>query len=96
MQAEFLNQAVKNKRVIQFTFKNQECVAEPHAVGIGHDGSLTVSAYQVSGPTQIPGFRWLYRRVEDLKNIQLLTSSFKPRQEHSKRDVRFQKIIIAV
>lgn len=96
MKTKFLNQAVTEKKVIKFTFKGQECVAEPHAVGVGHDGSLTVSAYQISGPTQIPGFRWLYKRVDDLKNLQLLSSSFKPRQEHSKRDARFQKIIAAV
>lgn len=96
MISEFLKKAILDQKVIKFTFRGQECVVEPHAVGIGHDGNLTISAYQVSGPTQIPDFRWLYKRVEELKNIQVMSTSFTPRNDHSSRDVRFQKIIAAI
>jgi|GraSoi_2013_40cm_1033754.scaffolds.fasta_scaffold101214_1 predicted DNA-binding transcriptional regulator YafY len=41
--------AIKSRRLISFTYKNQMRVVEPYILGYGEDDDLVLSAWQVSG-----------------------------------------------
>lgn len=65
-------------------------------MGIGHDGHSTFTAYQTSGPTELPDFPWVYRRTATLVDLEVTNVHFLPKDEHCHRDSRFQKIVKAV
>lgn len=81
--------AVGQRKVIAFTMRGQRCTAEPHAVGVGHDGKMRFSAYQTSGPTRIAGFAWMYESVWNLAEFSVLDETFEPRPERDAMDGRF-------
>lgn len=52
---QLLTVAIAERRLVEFRYKFQLRVAEPHLLGYDKDGDLTLSAWQTSGPK--PGFR---------------------------------------
>lgn len=56
MLIEKLIAAVAEQNVVAFDIGGKHCAAEPYAVGVGPDGKVRFSAYQLSGPTRVRDF----------------------------------------
>lgn len=89
MLIEKLMAAVAERKVVAFDIRGKHCTAEPYAVGVGHDGKVRFSAYQLSGPTLVPAFYWMYESVLSLSALALTEESFEPRAGHDALDTRF-------
>lgn len=86
---EKLINATQDRKVISFNIRGSRCIAEPYAVGIGHNGKMRFSAFQTIGPTRIPGFSWIYESVWALSDLTVSTESFQPRAGQDAADGRF-------
>lgn len=92
MDKDKLIDAINDRRVLSFTYQGEQCFAEPCAFGIGHDGAIMLTAFQTSGPTPLPDFPWIYRKIKDLINLEITHFLFEPRLHYSERDTRFRTI----
>jgi len=91
-----LIEAIKNCQIVAYQFNGELCFAEPCSVGFGHDGIAAMMVFQTQGPTPLPGFRWVYRRIHAFENLQLTNSLFIPRCDHCIRDMRFKEIVAII
>lgn len=96
MNNEQLISAIENCKSVTYAFNGEKCIAEPCALGIGHDGAMALTAYQTSGPTLIPDFPWVYRRIDEFEDLLATGLTFEPRYHHCAKDLRLQKVLAAV
>lgn len=83
---------VRNKKAISFEYQGVRRVVAPHAVGVGHDGRASLSAYLIDGAPVIRGNHWLYCALDDLTNVQLEQEDFlEARPGYTIHDTRFQR-----
>lgn len=70
-----LRQAIQTKHLIQFNYKNQERVAEPHDYGV-QNGIVRLFCYQVGGRSsgRLPGWRLI--NVSEIRDCQILERQF--------------------
>ena len=82
--------AVRDRRAVAFLYRGARRTVEPHAVGIGHDGSEWFSGYQTAGKSFIPGHAWVYCSLQAIEDLQLTGHTFDgARPGYSRGDSRF-------
>jgi hypothetical protein len=82
--------AIRNRRAIAFVVAGTKRTAEPHAVGIGHDGREYMSAFQLDGKSFIPGHEWIYCSVHAIENLEVTADTFvDTRPGYCRGDLRF-------
>jgi predicted DNA-binding transcriptional regulator YafY len=87
--------AVENKRLIQFTYKGNERIVEPHDYGI-QNGIARLLSWQVGGQSsgRLPGWRWF--DVSNMQDLEMLDKSFPGNREVSGKHHQWDKIFIRV
>lgn len=71
MNQQLIEQAIRGKSVIEFTYRNHRRVVEPHVLGI-KDGAVQILGYQIGGSSSSGGQLPEWRRF-DLDNMVGLT-----------------------
>jgi hypothetical protein len=92
---QLLRTAIENKRLIRFTYKGNERVAEPHDYGI-QNGIVRLLCWQIGGKSgsRIPGWRLV--DIEGVENYEMLDKTFAGNREVAGRHHRWDEIFIRV
>ena len=88
---EFMNQtivkAIKERRLLELTYKNIRRTVEPHAYGVTKTGYEKFTCYQVKGPhSSLKPHDWDYLDASKITNLVLLEDSFSGTRPGHKRD----------
>jgi predicted DNA-binding transcriptional regulator YafY len=88
--------AIKNKNLLEFSYKNMTRIVEPHTLGINLKDNTVLSAYQIDGESEsidIPD--WGLFSISKINNLKILDDTFdQPRfLEDYNRDSNRMKII---
>ena len=77
---QLLRNAIQNKRLIGFVYKNNERIVEPHDYGI-QNGIVRLFCWQVGGKSssRIPGWRMI--DVDGMQNCEMLDQYFAGNRE---------------
>lgn len=97
MNTEIIKQAIRDKKLIQFWYHNNQRIAEPHVLGITTQDKLTVLTMQVGGYSSSGGLPdWRMFHVDEISSLQVLNQTFQvSRTWYNPRESDF-KIIYAV
>ena len=83
--------AIRNRRVVQFTYERRVRSAEPHLLGYDADGDLTLSAWQLSGGS---GVGWRDFHVSKLSALSITGTTFQgPRDGYNPRDTTLARVL---
>lgn len=90
-------QAIENKNLLEFDYKDRIRIVEPHTLGINLKNNEVLSAYQIDGESdsiEIPD--WGLFTISKISNLKILDDIFEnPRTvEGFKRDSSKMKTII--
>jgi hypothetical protein len=93
---QFLRNAIANKQLLQFKYKGNERIAEPHDYGI-QNGIVRLLCWQVGGRSsgRIPGWRLV--DVDGMKEVEVLDKHFRgnrdvPTGKHHQWDEVFIRV----
>lgn len=89
-----INEAIKNRKLLEFNYQGFYRVVEPHTFGIFTNGNELLIAYQVDGESKSrkPPF-WSNFLIEEIEDLSILNDSFlEPRDGYKKGDKRFRYI----
>lgn len=82
--------AIRDKKCLQFRYKNEVRTVEPHLLGYDSDGDLTLSAWQVSGTRP----DWRDFHVAKISGLATTGGSFSgPRPGYNPRDETIDRIV---
>ncbi len=88
-----LVEAIRNKRIIMFTYKGKERIVEPHAYGTGHHHEDILKGYQTAGKSDDPVPGWATFPVSQMLELKITKSNFEgPRPDYAKDDKSFHNI----
>ncbi len=92
---QLLREAIENKRLIRFVYKNNERIVEPHDYGI-QNGIVRLFCWQVGGKSssRIPGWRMI--DVDGMLNCELLDKHFAGNREVQGKHHRWDEVFIRV
>ncbi len=83
--------AIKDRRILRFTYEGRVRTAEPHLLGYDSDGDLTLSAWQLSGGS---GRGWRDFHVSKLSLPAIVEGrSEAPRPGYNPRDETLDRIV---
>jgi hypothetical protein len=88
--------AVRNRNIISFIYKNLPRVVEPHAYGETKDGGERLRAYQIGGQSDsrtVPC--WGLFKIEEMENINVLADTFDGPEAGYNRGDKVMSIIYA-
>lgn len=76
--------AIKEKKVLSFTYSGHPRIVEPHIYGI-HEGAHQLLVYQIRGSSSSGGAlpEWRRFKISAMKNLQVLEESFPGRRSYS-------------
>ncbi|MHA6893347.1 WYL domain-containing protein [Ralstonia pseudosolanacearum] len=80
MSTQIIEQAIREKRLLSFTYTQLPRIVEPHILG-WQDGRLGILGYQVRGSSShgtLPDWRRFY--LDDIRNLVLLDERFPGRR----------------
>lgn len=83
--AEVLGQAMRERRVVVFSYHGYPRTAEPHAVGRANDGKPALLAWQTSGGSSTePPPGWRVFLLEEMAGLTVSSATFdKPRADYT-------------
>lgn len=82
--------AIRNKKVITFTYNRTVRYVEPHLLGYDSDDDLTLSAWQIQGT----GTGWRDFHVSKLSGLSTTGQSFSgPRPGYNPQDGTIKRIV---
>jgi hypothetical protein len=93
---ELFRGAIENKRLIRFTYKNHERIAEPHDYGT-QNGVVRLFCWQIGGKSsgRIPGWRMF--DIDGIQNCEMLDGQFAGNRDvPTGKHHRWEKIFIRV
>ncbi|NOT98766.1 MAG: hypothetical protein HOO97_06700 [Sideroxydans sp.] len=89
--------AIKEKKILTFTYKGYPRVVEPHVYGI-HEGTRQLLGYQIRGSSKSGGVLPEWRRfgISEMQNLQMLSETFPGRRANpsGERSHWDQKIMV--
>ena len=98
--AGVLKQALKEKRVVVFTYKGHARTVEPHALGKGTEGKPVLLAWQTAGGSQTeppPGWRvFSLAEIKELKQGEATFAKARPDFGEHKVGRRLKSVEIEV
>ncbi len=85
-----LCEAIAARKVVAFTYKGRRRTAQPHILGVDHEGEVILSAWQLSGGS---GVAFRTYRLSALSDLAPTAERFaRPRPEYNPRHAIFAKI----
>lgn len=93
MEAKIIN-AIKNRNLLEFTYKGHLRVVEPHTFGVFSNGNEILVSYQIDGTSDSGGVPdWRPFTFSKIKNLKVLNENFTgARSGYKKGDSRFREI----
>ena len=61
--------AVRNRKVLSFTYSGYARVVEPHAVGVSRTGKDVLRCFQTQGGHVKPGHEWDFCEISKLSDV---------------------------
>jgi len=92
-----LIRAISEQRVVEFDYRWQHRIVEPHTLGINASDAKQLLAYQVGGESSsgaLPG--WRRFDVADIENLEMRAATFPRRSPRSGEHARWRQIIAYV
>lgn len=90
MDIEIIIFAIEKQRVLTVTYKGSIRTVEPHALGIDHNGDVTLSCWQRSGGSG-EGFRDLH--IDRIDLLAVTDQTFPgPRSGYSRNSKKFSRV----
>jgi predicted DNA-binding transcriptional regulator YafY len=89
-----LRSAIKQKRLIQFVYKDKLRIVEPHDYGI-HKGELKLLGFQLRGSSTNPLPNWRWMLVNSISDLRMLNETFpggRPSRKHNEWDEIFIRV----
>ena len=84
---EMIKNAIENKKIIEFYYKDDLRIVEPFVVGISTTGKDSLRAFQVDGEsTDSSSFSWKLFSVNKISNLKIKDESFVGDREHYNPD----------
>lgn len=78
-----IKEAIENKKVIEFTYKNDLRIVEPFVLGVSSTGKVSLRAYQIGGfSTDSNNIGWKMFSVDNINNLRVKADSFIGMREH--------------
>lgn len=95
---EIIKQAIENKNLLEFTYKNQLRIVEPYTYGTNRNGNELLSAYQIAKEsTSSDKLGWKIFTIDEVNNLKILKDNFKAiRSEHNFDYLRMSSIFSRV
>ena len=88
-----LMEAIRNKRIIRFTYKGKDRIVEPHAYGTGPHHQEMLKGYQTAGKSDDPVPGWAMFPVSQINELKITKTNFEgPRPDYAKGDKSFHNI----
>lgn len=83
--------AIRDRRILRFTYSGRPRTVEPHLLGYDSDGDLTLSAWQLSGGS---GQGWRDFHVSKMSFLAIVEGgSEAPRPGYNPRDETVDRIV---
>lgn len=90
---ELVCNAIANKRLIRFMYKDDLRIAEPHCCGKNSKGIDLLRAYQTRGGSNSDEMGWKLFTLDKMENLALLDETFDgPRPDYVRGDSQMQFI----
>ena len=90
---ETLIAAIKDRRVITFTYSGIARTAEPHAVGVSRTGKDVLRCYQTKGGHVKPGHEWDFCSLSKIVGLTMTESFFEGVRDGYERDDKHMRRI---
>ncbi len=92
---QMLRSAIKSKNLIQFVYKNNKRIVEPHDYGV-QNGIVRLFCWQVGGKSSshIPGWRMI--DVEGMQDCEVFDKHFAGNREVQGKHHRWDEVFIRV
>ncbi|NCP53467.1 MAG: hypothetical protein GW839_13880 [Flavobacteriales bacterium] len=91
---DIIIEAIENRKLLEFYYKNHHRIVEPHTFGISLKGNENLSAFQIFGTSErnnVPD--WGLFTIDKIVNIKILNESFVgTRPKYTKGDSRMVEI----
>lgn len=88
--------AIENRKLLEFYYKDHYRVVEPHTFGVSSKGNNSLSAFQIEGTSErnnVPD--WGLFNIDNMEGLKILKESFEgTRPKYSKGDIRMIEIYI--
>lgn len=79
--------AIKNRKLIQFSYKEMQRIVEPHCCGVSKQGNDSVRAFQIEGESETDLNEWKLFTLSKMESLEILERCFSdPREGYSKGD----------
>ena len=76
-------EAFENKKVVEFTYKNDFRIVEPFVIGVTSTGKIALRAYQVGGNSSDSNtIGWKLFTLDKINNLTVKTDNFTGIREH--------------
>lgn len=85
--------AIRNKRVIEFSYDGKERTVEPYCFGLSTAGNKVLRGFQISGRSisgKVPA--WKLFKVRKIRNLIVLEKHFDKRSRYRRNDKAMSKI----
>ncbi len=74
---QVIEQAIENRHLLEFYYKDEIRVIEPYTLGINNKGNVVLSGYQVSGGSSSSSdLGWRLFTIEQIERITTLEETF--------------------
>ena len=91
---EIIIEAIENRKLLEFYYKNHYRIVEPHTFGISSKGNENLSAFQIDGTSErnnVPD--WGLFSIDKIVALKILNESFwGTRPKYTKGDSRMIEI----
>lgn len=98
MGKELLCEAIRNRKLISFYYKDGERTVEPYLVGLNKDNHVALSAWFIKGYSKSRTYNdWKEYLLKDMTRIVILDETFSPpRPRYNPHDSRMNQIYCRV
>ena len=81
-----LCEAVRNRRIMVFSYKGKDRVVEPYAYGTGHHHQEIIKGYQTGGKSENPLPGWGVFPISEIKDLKITKTTFSVLQSDYQKD----------
>jgi predicted DNA-binding transcriptional regulator YafY len=96
MSQQELEQAIKSKRVVEFSYSDHVRVIEPHILGIS-GGKLQILGYQIGGTSSSGGLpQWRRFDIDRMQRLTVTDQTFPGKRPETGKPSPWDKVLLIV